>query len=64
MFTINYNKSISSTCELLGVSRQVYYRAIMAKQKRQAVADKVFDLVRSVRIEQPRIGTRTLYYIL
>lgn len=64
MFTIHYNESISSTCALLGVSRQVYYRAIKAKQKRQAVAGKVIELVRSVRIEQPRIGTRKLYYVL
>ena len=64
MFRIHYNESISSTCELLGVSRQVYYRANRTKQKRQVVASKVVKLVRSVRIEQPRIGTRKLYYIL
>ena len=61
---MHYNESISSTCALLGVSRQVYYRAIKTKQKRQAVADRVIELVRSVRREQPRIGTRKLYYIL
>lgn len=64
MFRINYHQSISSTCELLGLSRQVYYRAIKSKQKRQVVASKVVDLVQSVRIEQPRIGTRKLYHIL
>ncbi|MGG8498174.1 IS3 family transposase, partial [Tenacibaculum sp. TC6] len=64
MFTIHYNESISSTCALLGVSRQVYYRAIRTKQKRQAIADRVIELVRCVRKEQPRIGTRKLYYIL
>ena len=64
MFIINYNESISSTCELLGVSRQVYYRAIKSKEKRQVIASKVVELVRSVRLEQPRIGTRKLYYLL
>ncbi|GAB1858751.1 hypothetical protein MHTCC0001_35910 [Flavobacteriaceae bacterium MHTCC 0001] len=64
MFRLNYNESISSTCGLLGVSRQVYYRAIRAKQKRQTVSTKVLDLVQNVRIEQPRIGTRKLYHIL
>ena len=64
MFRINYNESISSTCELLGVSRQVYYRAIKSRQKRQVVAGRVLDLVQSVRMEQPRIGTRKLYHIL
>jgi len=64
MFRINYHDSISSTCELLGLSRQVYYRAIKSKRKRQAIATNVVDLVPSVRIEQPRIGTRKLYHIL
>ena len=64
MFRVNYQESISSTCELLGISRQVYYRAMVSKDKRRAVAVQVIDLVRSVRIEQPRIGTRKLYHIL
>lgn len=64
MYRINYKESISSTCELLGVSRQVYYRAKTSRRKRQVVADRVLDLVQSVRIEQPRIGTRKLYYVL
>lgn len=64
MFTISYNESITSTCELLGVSRQVYYRAIKSKQKRRAIAGKVIELVQNVRIEQPRLGTRKLYHIL
>ncbi|EDP94523.1 IS3 family transposase [Kordia algicida OT-1] len=64
MFRIHYRESISSTCELLGVSRQVYYRAIRSKEKRQCIASDVIELVQSVRIEQPRIGTRKLYHIL
>jgi len=64
MFRLNYQESISSTCELLGLSRQVYYRAIKSKQRRQCVAKQVLYLVGSVRMEQPRIGTRKLYHIL
>lgn len=64
MFRINYQESISTTCELLGFSRQVYYRAINSRQKRQAIADQVIDLVKRIRIEQPRLGTRKLYHIL
>ena len=64
MFRINYRESISSTCELLGVNRQVYYRAIRSKSKRQSVASDVIELVQSIRMDQPRIGTRKLYYIL
>ena len=64
MFRTNYKESISSTCELLGLSRQVYYRAIASKKKRQRIAVQVVDLVHSVRMELPRIGTRKLYHIL
>lgn len=64
MFTVSYHQSISSTCELLGLSRQVYYRAIKSKQRRQSIAKQVVDLVESVRMEQSRIGTRKLYHIL
>ncbi len=64
MFRVDHQESISSTCELLGLSRQVYYRAIKSRQKRRDIASKVVELVHRVRIEQPRIGTRKLYYIL
>ncbi|PTX64101.1 transposase InsO family protein [Kordia periserrulae] len=64
MFKIHYRESISSTCELLGLSRQVYYRAIRSKEKRQSIANDVIDLVQSIRMDQPRIGTRKLYHIL
>lgn len=64
MFRSHYQESISSTCALLGLSRQVYYRAIKSHHKRQVVSQKVVDLVHSIRIEQPRIGTRKLYHIL
>ena len=64
MFRINYQESISSTCELLGLSRQVYYRAIRSKRKRRDVASQVVGLAQRVRMEQPRVGTRKLCHIL
>lgn len=64
MFRIDYQQSISATCELLGVSRQVYYRAVQSKKKKREIAQQVVDLVVSIRGNQPRIGTRKLYYIL
>lgn len=64
MFITRHQGSISSTCELLGLSRQVYYRFIRSRRKRQAIAGQVVELVQWVRIEQPRLGTRKLYHIL
>ncbi|CAL2075989.1 Integrase, catalytic region [Tenacibaculum sp. 190524A02b] len=64
MFVLQKKESISSTCKLLGFSRQVYYRANYRVTKAHTIANKVVELVKDVRMEQPRIGTRKLYYIL
>ncbi|MBV7441477.1 IS3 family transposase [Weeksellaceae bacterium TAE3-ERU29] len=57
-------KSISHSCELLGRSRQVYYRRIKSVAKKQARAMEVIELVKQVRYQLPRLGTRKLYHIL
>jgi putative transposase len=49
---------------LFGYSRQVYYRRIRQKQRKQSLASKVVALVTSQRTIMPRIGTRKLYYLL
>lgn len=63
-FTKEYNLSISSTCMLLGVNRQVYYRSKKSVTLRQKTAQRVIELVNKIRIKMPKIGTRKLYYIL
>lgn len=49
------------TCDLLGVNRQVYYRAKQAISDKQKLANKVIELVRSIRAIMPKLGTRKLY---
>lgn len=49
---------------MFGVDRQVYYRKKKSKQKRQDIASQVIELVREIRQQMPRIGTRKLYYLL
>jgi putative transposase len=49
---------------LFGVDRQVYYRKKRSKQKRQDIASQVIELVRGIRQQMPRVGTRKLYYLL
>jgi len=53
-----------ATCGLLGISRQVYYRNIRSTARRKATAVQVVDLVKSIRLKMPRLGTRKLYYLL
>ena len=59
-----YGQSISSSCKLLGVSRQVYYRLLKSTKKRKDIANQVVAMVNDVRIQMPRLGTRKLYYLL
>ena len=49
---------------MFGVNRQVYYRKIKAKAKRQSKAEQVVKLILPIRARMPRIGTRKLYHIL
>lgn len=64
MFVLQEKETISSTCKLLGFSRQVYYRANYRVKRNQSIATKVIELVQDIRMHQPRIGTRKLYYLL
>ncbi len=47
-----------------GVSRQAYYQQLQHQQQCRARADKVIELVRGVRLRQPRLGARKLHYLL
>lgn len=51
-------------CGLIGISRQAYYQAEQAVVQRQQQTQIVLNLVRDIRLEQPRIGTRKLHYLL
>lgn len=49
---------------MFGGNRQVYYRRVKRTKARQQVAMAVVSLVQEIRINQPKIGTRKLYYLL
>jgi putative transposase len=57
-------ETLVSACGLFGVNRQVYYRRKNSAQSSRETAEKVVFLVREVRQQMPRIGTRKLYYLL
>ena len=56
--------SIASTCRLLGLSRQVYYRRSWSKAKKQAKAEEVVRMVNDIRSAMPRLGFKKLYHLL
>ena len=51
-------------CTLFGVDRQVYYRKITRRKKRQSNASIVVSMVLGIRGTMPRIGAKKLYFIL
>lgn len=57
-------ETLVSTCRLLGVDRQVYYRRKRTIVRKQETAELVVAMVMEVRKQMPRIGTRKLYYLL
>lgn len=56
--------SLSRCCQLFGISRQAIYQSINRAGKRSNEAALILSLVRSIRMEMPRLGTRKLYYLL
>ena len=49
---------------MFGFSRQVYYRFNKSIKLKQDRAEQVIRLVREIRMEMPRLGTRKLYTLL
>ena len=56
--------SKSKLCGLLGITRQKYYRSCWSFENQRKTADRVVSMVDNIRMTQPRIGTRKLYYML
>jgi len=55
---------VARACRHWGVSRQAYYQQLQHQQQRCARADTVIELVRDVRLRQPRLGARKLHHLL
>jgi putative transposase len=56
--------SISAACRHYGISRQAYYKQLSREQAMHERDEAVVELVRARRVQQPRIGTRKLHYLL
>lgn len=56
--------SISAACRHYGISRQAYYKQLSRAQGLIERDSVVVELVQTKRVQQPRIGTRKLHYLL
>jgi len=51
-------------CLLFGITRQAYYKHYKKQQQIYYEEEIVLKLVNAIRVNQPRIGTRKLYYLI
>src|SRR5690606_16503520 len=63
-FRREQKETISFSCELFGVDRQVYYRHLKRRAKRQQNAQQVVDWVEELRMIHPKMGGKKLYFLL
>ncbi|WP_409929565.1 IS3 family transposase [Janthinobacterium sp. KBS0711] len=56
--------SVERACRCMGISRQAYYQSHQRERQCQVRAQTVIQLVQSIRLRQPRVGTRKLHSML
>jgi len=56
--------SVIRCCRHLGISKQSYYKSRKRVELEDIYSKEVLEKVSTIRYEQPRIGTRKLYYLL
>jgi putative transposase len=56
--------SISQVCSCFGLTRDAFYKYQKRKIKKEAINQRVVELVKEERKDQPRVGTRKLYEAL
>ena len=56
--------SVGQVCRLFGKSRQAYYQLEKRREHSQVGDEIVLMYVRTIRVRQPRMGTRKMYWLL
>lgn len=55
---------VGKLCELFGVTKQAYYQSISHRCEIESQDEIILQLVREIRRQMPRIGTRKIQHIL
>ncbi len=48
----------------MGISRQAWYQSLQRERGREKQAQRIVEQVTAIRLQQPRLGTRKLHYLL
>ena len=51
-------------CRFMGISRQAWYQSLQRERGRERQAQHIVEQVTTIRLHQPRLGTRKLHYLL
>jgi len=55
---------VDALAQGLGITRQAYYQALQREEARRIAEERILSLVRMIRAEHPRMGTRKLWHKL
>ena len=64
MKELHANLSMEELCGLFGYTRQNFYKTSKTAKKRNELEEIIIDQVKAIRIDQPRIGTVKLQYLI
>ena len=55
---------MDALAQQMGITRQAYYQALQRERAREVAEERILSLVRLLRAEHPRMGTRKLLHLL
>ena len=64
MKELHTNVSMEKLCGLFGYTRQNFYKTSKTSKKRNQLEELIIEQVKAIRIDQPRIGTVKLQYLI
>lgn len=64
MKELHSNVSMEKLCGLFGYTRQNFYKTSKISEKRNQLEEIIIEKVKAIRIDQPRIGTVKLQYLI
>ncbi|EPT3188245.1 TPA: IS3 family transposase, partial [Yersinia enterocolitica] len=56
--------TVTRACRFMGISRQAWYQSLQRERRREIQAQDIIEQVTTIRLQQPRLGTRKLHDLL
>lgn len=56
--------TVTRACRFMGISQQAWYQSLQRERGREIKARNIIERVTAIRLQQPRLGTRKLNYLM